>query len=452
MRSPFALRAATLTFHADPFLSAPQESYTYLPDALTVIDGGTIKITGPYQDVSVQIDPALPITHYPDAILVPGFIDTHIHYPQTQMIAAFGEQLLEWLNKYTFVVEQQFSDKKHASEVAAVFLRELLRAGTTTAAVYCTVHPESVDAFFEESERFNTRMIAGKVLMDRHAPEGLLDTAESGYRESKALIGKWHGKGRQLYAITPRFAASCSDAQLAGAARLWKEHPGTYMQTHLSENTCEIDWVAELHPDRRDYLDVYHHAGLTGPRAIFGHGIHLSEEELCRCHRTGSALAHCPTSNLFLGSGLFRAFDAKNPKRPVRLGIGSDVGAGTSFSPLQSLNEAYKVAALNQTRLTAAHAFYLATRGGAEALYLEDKIGSIKPGFEADLAVLDLKATPLIDFRLRHCDSVMDQLFVLMTLGDDRAVRATYVAGELVYQRDGKEGQFRYADGAAPST
>lgn len=376
------------------------------------------------------------MARYPDAIVSAGFIDTHVHYPQTQMVAAYGEQLLDWLNKYTFVAEQQFVEIEHARHVARVFLRELLRAGTTTAVVYCTVHPQSVDAFFEESSRFNTRMIAGKVLMDRNAPPALLDTAEAAYRDSAALIGKWHGQGRQHYCITPRFAPTSTDAQLAVCGTLRQEYPDTYVQTHLCENLAEIDWAMSLFPDRQSYLDIYAHAGIVGDRSVFGHGIHLTEQDFCLCHQTRAALAHCPTSNLFLGSGLFRLFDAKQSARPVRVGLGTDIGAGTSFCQLQTLNEAYKVAAMNGTRLHAIQAYYLATRGGAEALCLADTIGTIAPGFDADLVVLDRRATPLVAFRSGYCNDLVELLFVLMTLGDDRVVRATYVAGECVYDRD----------------
>jgi guanine deaminase len=439
-----ALRGAALSFRSDPFLTDPNASFVYYPDALIVIENGTIVAVEDASQAKGTGD--LPVTHFPDALILPGFIDTHVHYPQTEMIASYGEHLLEWLDTYTYVVEQKFSDRAHAENVARVFLRELLRSGTTTAAVYCTVHPQSVEAFFAESERFNTRMIAGKVLMDRNAPDALRDSAESGYAQSKSLIEKWHNRGRQLYAVTPRFAGSCSHAQLAAASRLWREHPGTYLQTHLCESRDEIAWVQTLFPEAASYLDVYRRAGLTGPRAIFGHAIHLDEQDFAECHRSGSALAHCPTSNLFLGSGLFRAFDAKKKGRPVRLGIGTDIGAGTSFSQLSTLNEAYKVASLNDTRLSAAHAFYLVTRGGAEALYLEKLIGSIEPGFEADLVVLDPKATPLLAFRSGFCRNVLDELFVLMTLGDDRAVRATYVAGKPVYDRDRLPAMFAYAE------
>ena len=436
-----AIRSSCLTFTGDPFLANPASCFEYIPDALIRMEAGKIISVDAYDATAAAEDD---IVSYPDALVMAGFVDCHVHYPQTQMIGAFGEHLLEWLNAYTFVAEQQFADKTHADTVAKVFLRELLRAGTTTAAVYCTVHPQSVDAFFEESARFNTRMIAGKVMMDRNAPDALLDTAETGYAQSKALLDKWHGNGRQLYCVTPRFAPSSTPEQLEAAGRLWKEHPGTYMQTHLCETTDEIAWVRSLFPERSGYLDVYHHAGLTGPRAIFGHAVHIEEEEFRQCHRSGSAIAHCPTSNLFLGSGLFRAFDAKKPERPVRTGVGTDLGAGTSFSQLQTLNEAYKVSELNGTKLTALHAFYLATRGGAGALYLEDRIGSVAPGYEADLVVIDLAATPLLKFRMGYAADITETLFVLMTLGDDRCVRATYVAGEPVYDRD-RDQAFTYA-------
>lgn len=439
-----AIRAAAITFRDDPFLNEPSDCLVYEPDAIVVVEAGRITDFGPADAVLARMPAGTPVQHYPDAILSAGFIDTHIHYPQTQMVAAFGEQLLEWLNKYTFIAEQQFAEIEHARRVARVFLRELLRAGTTTAVVYCTVHPQSVDAFFEESSRFNTRMIAGKVLMDRNAPPALLDTAESGYRESQALIARWHGQGRQHYCITPRFAPTSTDAQLDVCGTLRQEYPDAFVQTHLCENLDEMAWVQSLFPSSTSYLDVYAQAGIVGDRSVYGHGIHLTEQDFALCHQMGAALAHCPTSNLFLGSGLFRLFDAKQSTRPVRVGLGTDIGAGTSFCQLQTLNEAYKVAAMNGTRLNAIQAWYLATRGSAEALCLEDRIGTIAPGLDADLVVIDRKATPLLEFRDGFCNDIVERMFVLMTLGDDRAIRATYVAGERVYDRDGVVETFRY--------
>jgi guanine deaminase len=434
-----AIRGPALTYTGDAFLDGLESAMRFESDAIVAMAGGRITHFGPASEVRAQLPAGTVVKEYgSDTVIMAGFIDCHVHYPQTQIIGAFGAQLIDWLNQYTFIAEQQFADEEHARAVAKVFLAECLRNGTTSAAVYCTVHPHSVDAFFEEAQALGMRMIAGKVLMDRHAPQALTDTAQRGYDESSALIAKWHGKGRQLYAVTPRFAASSTPAQMEMAGALWHEHPGTYLQSHVSENRSEVAWVRELYPERKSYLDVYDHYRQLGPRSIYGHGIWLAEQELERCHETGTAIAHCPTSNQFLGSGLFNMANAMNPKRAVRVGLATDLGAGTSFSMLQTLNEAYKVAQLNGNTLSAGHAFYLATRGTAKALYLEDKIGSIAPGMEADVIVLDLKATPIIEYRMRHCRDIHEVLFILMTLGDDRAVQATYIAGNLAYQRPAK--------------
>jgi len=432
-----ALRGPTLTFVQDPFLVGSESSFRYESDGLIVIRDGTVTAFGPFAVIRDELPPDAAITRYgADSLIVPGFVDAHVHYPQTQMIAAPGGQLLDWLNTYALPAEQQFADRGHAQEAARVFLRELLRAGTTTAAVYCTVFAESVDAFFEESERLNTRMIAGKVLMDRNAPKALLDPPGGGYDESSALIRRWHGRGRQLYAVTPRFAPTSSPAQMDAAGALWKAHPGTYLQSHVCENRAEIDWVRDLYPARDGYLDVYDHYGQLGPRAVFGHAVWFEERDFRRCHDTGTALAHCPTSNLFLGSGLFRMHDAKRKDRAVRVGLGTDVGAGTSLSQLKTMGDAGKVGQLAGAPVTSIHLLYLATAGGAQALYLEDIVGSIAPGREADLVVLDLRSTPLIDYRMNFCRNLEETLLVQMVLGDDRAIRATYVAGALAHDRD----------------
>ncbi|TCK23795.1 guanine deaminase [Ancylobacter aquaticus] len=431
-----ALRGPAATLTGNPFEQPSRACLATHDDALVVIENGIITAFGPYAALRDTLPASIEIVHYPDNLIVPGFIDAHVHYPQMQMIGAFGAQLLEWLETYTFPAEMSFADAAHAQRVAHLFLRELLRAGTTTAMVYCTVHPHSVDAFFAEAERFDARMIAGKVLMDRNAPAALLDTAQRGYDESLALIERWHGRGRALYSVTPRFAPTSTDAQLDAAGALLKTRNGLFLQTHLCENPGEVEWVRALFPARASYLDVYAHAGLVGPRSMFGHGVHLHEGDFCTCHQSGAALAHCPTSNLFLGSGLFRLFDAVDPRRPVKVGLGTDVGGGTSLSQLQTLNEAYKVAALTGHRLDAVQGFYLATLGGARALGLEERIGRLAPGTEADICVLDPKATPFMDFRAGYCSSIEELLFLLMTLGDDRAVRATYVAGRRVYDRE----------------
>jgi guanine deaminase len=429
-----AVRGTVVTCRDDPFLSDPAQALAIESDGLVVCRNGVIEAVGPAAELAPRL-PAGAIAAYPDCLIVPGFVDTHVHYAQTGMIAAPGRQLLDWLEHYTYVAEQAFADAAHARRMADAFCDELLRNGTTTALTFCTVHPQSVDALFEAAARRNMRLIAGKVLMDRNAPAALRDDAQRGYDESKALISRWHGKGRALYAVTPRFAGSCTEAQLDAAASLWREHPGVLMQTHIAENRDEVAWIAELFPERTDYLDVYAHHGLIGRRAVLAHGIHLAESEFCRCHESGTALAHCPTSNLFLGSGLFRIAAAKDRARPVHVGLGTDVGAGTSFSLLATMGEAYKVAQLQGQALDAVEAFFLATLGGARALDLEDRIGTIGVGREADLVVLDPRATPLLALRNARAESVAETLFVLMTLGDDRAVRATYVAGRLAHAR-----------------
>ena len=406
----------------------------YEADAIAIFAGGLITHFGPANELLPQLPAGLPVRRNgADTLMLPGFIDCHVHYPQIEIIGAHGGQLLDWLNKYTFVAEQKFADEAHARAVARIYLRECLRAGTTTAAVYCTVHPQSVQVFFEESAALGTRMIAGKVLMDRNAPAALTDSAQRGYDESKALIAKWHGHGRQLYAVTPRFAASSTPEQMEMAGALWAEHPGTWLQSHVSENRAELAWIRELYPQRANYLDVYDHYKLLGPRAIYGHGIWLDEAELRRCHDSGTAIAHCPTSNHFLGSGLFDLARAR--QSGVRVGLATDLGAGTSFSMLQTLNAAYKTAQLLGGSLSAPEAFYLATRGTARALYLDDRIGSLAPGMEADVIVMDLKSTPAIEFRMRNCASVEEALFIQMTLGDERAIRETWIAGRLAHSR-----------------
>lgn len=434
---PVALRGPALTFTGDPFRDGLERTMVHEPDAIVAMADGHITHFGAADEVLKSLPRDITVRRVPDdSLIVPGFIDTHVHFPQTPMIAAYGQQLLDWLQRYTFPNELKFADKEHAHRVARLFLQECLRNGITTSCVYCTVHPQSVDALFEEAEALGLRLAAGKVLMDRNAPDALRDDVSTGIAQSRALIERWHGRGRQLYCITPRFAPSSTAAQLEAAGRLWREHPGTYVQTHLCENRGEIEWVRQLFPDRTGYLDVYDHAGLTGPRAIFGHAVHMDEADFACCHRTGSVLAHCPTSNLFLGSGLFRMVDARRADRPVHVALGTDLGAGTAFSQLQTMNEAYKVAKLGGTTLTPPQAFWLATRGAAEALRLDDRIGSIEPGREADLIVLDPKATPLLQFRTAYCRDLAELLSVLLVLGDDRAIRATYVAGEKVYDRD----------------
>ncbi|MEO1792284.1 MAG: guanine deaminase [Cyanobacteria bacterium J06629_19] len=452
-----AIRGSILHFVDDPFYQDLADCIRFIPDGLLVIANGKILAMGSYAELKDTYS-QLAVTHYPAQLIVPGLIDTHIHFPQTEMIAAYGEQLLSWLERYTFPTEQKFCDRTYALTVAHHFLDELLRHGTTTALVFTTVYPQSTDAFFEAAQSRNLRMIAGKVLMDRHAPTALLDTPEAAYTDSKALIKKWHGQDRLLYAVTPRFAITSTPEQLAVAGQLLQEFPETYLHTHLAENEAEIAWTAELFPDYDRYLSVYEQAGLVGERSVFAHGIYLDECDRTTLSQCGCAIAHCPTSNLFLGSGLFDLSKAKDPQQPIKVGLGTDIGAGTSFSLLHTGGEAYKVAQLQNQTLTPFQALFLATLGGAQALSLDSHIGNFLPGKEADFIVLDLQATSTLRFRNQSClsrlqaadstgkvanpmatdrlEALQSLIFSLLILGDDRAVRATYIAGKLAHTRE----------------
>ena len=406
----------------------------YIEDGVLITEQGKIRWFGTWEDAQAQLPTQIEIQHYPEQLIIPGMIDTHIHFPQTEMVGAYGEQLLSWLNTYTFPTEIQFKDKAYAQEIAKFFVNELLKNGTTTALVFCTVHPESVDALFEAAEQHQMRLIAGKVMMDRHAPEALCDTAESAYDDSKALIEKWHGQGRALYAITPRFAPTSTPEQLERAGQLKAEYPDVYVHTHLSENKDEIAWVKDLFPAQKGYLDVYHHYGLTGQRSVFAHCVHLEDAEWQCMHETVSAIAFCPTSNLFLGSGLFPL--KKTWQQQVKVGLGTDIGAGTSFSLLQTVNEAYKVQQLQGDKLSAFESLYHATLGGAKALDLDDKLGNFNVGKEADFVVLNIKPTALQQLRQSRAKSLEDSLFALFTMGDDRNIEATYIYGQKAYSQN----------------
>lgn len=428
-----AVRGRVLTFAADPALAGADQSYRYIPDGLVAMQNGLVQDIGDAAVLLRTLPPGTVVDHHPGCLVMPGFIDAHIHYPQTRVIGSYGAQLLVWLQRYTFPEEERLHDPDHAAATARFFLDELLRNGTTTAAVYCTVHPASVEAFFAESERRGTRMVAGKVMMDRNAPPGLLDTAEQGYRESEALLRRWHGHGRQLYAVTPRFALTSTDAQLEAAGALARAYPSAYVQTHLSENPAEIAATKALFPWARSYTGVYERYGLLGPRSLFGHCIHLEEEEVELLADSGSVAVFCPTSNLFLGSGLFDMARLRRRAAPVRVALATDVGGGTSYSMLRTAAEAYKVLQLQGQAWPALEAFHMITRGNAETLGLGGRIGSLAPGYEADLVVLDSCATPAMAHRMAVAGGDLpEELFALLTLGDDRAVAATYVAGRRV--------------------
>ena len=437
MTAPTALRAlrGRLLWFVDDPQTAGEAAHRYVTDGLLVIENGLVKAAGEARDLLRTLPADAEIVDHRPHLIMPGFIDAHIHMPQTQVLASYGAQLMEWLNKYTFVEEQKLGEQGHAEKLSRFFLDELLASGTTTAAVYCSVHPQSAETFFTESQRRNTRMIAGKVMMDRNAPEALTDTAESGYRDSKALIARWHGKGRQLYAITPRFAITSTPEQMAAAGRLAAEHPDCHVQTHIDENRAEIAFARELYPEAADYADIYRGYGLLGPNSLMGHCIHMTHNEWQAFAETGAVAVFCPTSNLFLGSGLFDWARARAEGVPVA--VATDIGGGTSYSMLRTMAEAYKVLQLQGQSLSAFEALHAITRGNAAALGLEHLIGSFEPGREADVVVLDTGATRAMAHRMETVRDLAEELFVLVTLGDERNVAATYVMGERVERPEG---------------
>ncbi len=427
MTSPQTLlRGRTLSFTAEPLGPDDTHAYEYHEDGAILIADGLIIASGDHATVSAQAIEAQVIDHRPH-LLMAGFIDTHIHFPQVQVIASWGAQLLDWLNTYTFPAETEFADPDHSAAMAGRFYDQITAHGTTTAVAYCSVHKTSADAFFTEAARRNMCMIGGKVMMDRNAPDGLRDTPQSSYDDTKALIDTWHGKGRGLYAITPRFAITSTPAQMEMAQALVQEHPECYVQTHLSENHDEIAYTAELYPEARDYLDVYQSYGLLGPKMLLGHSIHLKPREIDALVETGAHPVFCPTSNLFLGSGLFD--DAGLRARGITNAIATDVGAGTSYSMLQTLNEGYKILQLQGQSLHPLRAFHWITRGNAVALGLQDRIGTLAPGTDADVVVLNAAATDAMALRMARATTLSEELFVLMMMGDDRAVEQVYVAG-----------------------
>ena len=431
-----ALRGRLLSFDADPAVSA--KAARYVEDGIVVTQDGVITEVGEAQAVLKRLPGDVVVSDHRPHLIMPGFIDPHLHMPQTQVIGSYGAELMDWLAKYTFPEESRYGDAEVAHAASVFLIDELLRCGTTTAAVYCTTHPASVDAFFTEADRRQLRMIAGKVMMDRNAPEALLDTAETGYAQSKTLIERWHGKGRLSYAITPRFAPTSSEAQLRATGVLAAEHPDLHIQTHLSENHAEVAFVRELFPWSKDYTEVYERHGLVREKALFGHCLHLTERERTALGENDASAIFCPTSNLFLGSGLFDLAAIRGAG--IRVGLASDIGGGTSYSMLQTAAEAYKVLAMNGQTLTAYDAFHMMTAGNAHAIGLEDRIGQLAPGFDADVVVLDCHATPALRQRMARANTLAEELFVLMTMGDDRSVVATYSAGRRVHERHGAAG------------
>lgn len=422
------LRGRVLSFRAKPESVDDRASHVFEEDGGILMRDGRIAAVGDFSLISAEARDAEIIDHRPH-LLMPGFIDAHAHFPQMQIIGSYGAELLDWLNTYTFPEETKFSDTQHGRRIARLFLDETVRHGTTTVAAYCSVHKESAEAFFAEALSRDMLAIGGKVMMDRNAPEGLRDTPQTGYDDTKALIAEWHGKGRLHYAITPRFAITSSPEQMEMAGALAREHPDLHMQTHLSENHAEIAFTQELYPAAKDYTDIYAHYGLLGPKTLLGHCIHLSEREADLLSDAGSVAVFCPTSNLFLGSGLFDWQRYSKRAKPLRIAAATDVGGGTNYSMLRTMDEGYKVIALQGEKMNPLAAFWQITLGNAKALSIEDRVGTLDPGTDADIVVLDARATPGMALRMETVETLAEELFLLQTLGDDRAICEVYLAG-----------------------
>jgi guanine deaminase len=433
-----AFRASVFHCLADPGPHGSETAVEYLQDGLLLIEDGKVVGSGPADELLPSLAEGTVVEDLTGKLIVPGLVDCHVHYSQLDIIASYGEQLLDWLNRYAYPAEARFADPEHARSVADFFLDELLRNGTTTAMVFATVFPQSVDAIFAAAEERGMRLIAGKVLMDRMCPEELADSPESAYEDSKALIDRWHGKGRLGYAITPRFALTSTEQQLEAAGRLATEYPDTWVHTHLAENQEEVEQIAAQFSWSRSYLDVYEHFNLLRERSVFAHCLYLDDADRKLMAEKGGAGAFCPTSNLFLGSGLF---DLQSMSLAgVQVGLATDVGGGTSLSMLRTMSEAYKVLHLQGQSLPASRALYLATLGAAEALCLDDVIGNFQPGKEADFVVLDPDGSTITARRAQSAESFDELMFALIFLGDDRNVAATYIQGQLspAVARDGQ--------------
>ncbi|MFD0980144.1 guanine deaminase [Tropicimonas aquimaris] len=415
-----------LDLHANPFDVPPDEAARYLRRGGILVENGKIAATGDADGLRAAAPQARVIDHG-DGLILPGFVDSHAHYPQTAIIASWGKRLIDWLNSYTFPEEMRFGDPAYAAEIADRYLDLMVSHGTTSVASFCTIHPSSVEAFFAAAEARNMAVVAGRTCMDRNAPDGLRDDAQTAHDESKALLETWHGQGRAVYAITPRFSPTSTPEQLEALGALWAEHPDCPMQTHLSEQTDEVDWVRDLHPHRRDYLDTYEAHGLLREGAMFGHAIWLTDSERARLRDHGAALIHCPTSNTFIGSGLFDT--ARAMAEGQRVGLATDTGGGSSFSMLHTMASAYEIGQLSGTALHPAQLLWLATAGSARAMRMDDRIGTLAPGSDADLVVLDLASTPAIAQRHARSETIWEAVFPTIMMGDDRAIAAVYVAG-----------------------
>ncbi len=427
--SMLLLRGRLLSFKRAPLSIDDTASYLHIEDGGLLVSEGKIAAIGEYTDIRAQAPEGVTEKDHRPHLIVPGLIDMHLHFPQMQVIGSYAANLLEWLNTYTFPEECRFVESAHAQRIATHFYDELIRHGTTTAVAYCSVHKTSADAFFAEALKRNMLMVGGKVMMDRNAPQGLLDTPELGYDETRQVIADWHGKGRNHVAITPRFAITSTPKQMEAAQALAQEFPDLFIQTHLSENLDEIKYTCELYPEAIDYTDIYVRYGLMGNKTLLGHAIHLSDREADVLSETGAVAVHCPTSNLFIGSGLFPMKKLQRREKPVRIAVATDIGGGSSYSMLRTMDEAYKIQQLLGERLNPLESWYLMTRGNAEALSMVDRIGTLDAGTDADITVLNASSTPAMALKMEVVTSLTEELFLMLTMGDDRTVVETYVSG-----------------------
>lgn len=420
-RNSIAIRAKI--FH---FIN--QHEYEYYSDGLLVVINGVVEELGSFSDLRNRWQGVLPFLEKKDQLLMPGFVDGHIHAVQNGVMASYGAQLIDWLNKFTFPYEKQFAQKDFCKKDIGLFFQEMLKNGTTTAAIYSSVHQNSIEAIMEEAINKNMRIIAGKTNMDRNAPEELLENSDNLMVQSENLIEKYHKSHRISYALTPRFAITSSKMQLEQLAKLKSKYPYIHVQTHISENHEEIAQVSQLFPERDNYVDVYDHYKLLGKSTLLGHAIHFSEKEWARTKESGASIVHCPSSNLFLGSGLFNM--QKCISEQIPLALGSDVGGGPSFSMLKTAAAAYQIAALRgDSKPTAFNLFYLLTLGGAQALGLENKIGNFAKGKEADFVLIDTKKPSALKQRISDDLPLEELLFALLFLGDEQSISATYLMG-----------------------
>ena len=440
MKEKTAYRGSIFTFKQSATLyniprkkSDPSDHFLYIEDGVLMVEDGIIKKVGDYSKLKNEID-GIKVVDYKDKLITPGFIDTHIHAAQSGVVAAYGEKLLEWLNNYVFPFESTYEHQEAAKKDLNFFLDQLIQNGTTTACAFGPLFYEATDIFFTEIDKRNMRFITGNILMNINSPDYFRLSTKENYDNAERLVKKWHNKNRLHYSLCPRFALSCSEEMLELSGQLKKQYPDIYLQTHLDENLNEIKEVKKIFPWSKHYLDVYDRYNLVTDRSIFGHCIHTTDEELALFKASQAIIAWCPISNNFLGSGLFD-FD-RTSRFTENITLATDVGAGNTFSMFAVMDDAYKVCMLQSYKLPSMLRWFMATLGTAKALKISDKVGSLESGKEADFIVIDPQASPILKYRSSQVNDIFELLFILMTLADDRQIKATYILGNCAYESD----------------